>query len=65
MLKIAIERAIKKSPHYDLAGNLFNVDHGIRKHQFVGFDSSYTWFIVLTSFHLQSFVTFYMDSEDC
>ncbi len=25
MLKVAIERAIKKSPHYDLAGNLFNV----------------------------------------
>jgi hypothetical protein len=32
MLKVAIERAIKKSPHYDLAGNLFNVDHGIHKH---------------------------------
>jgi hypothetical protein len=40
MLKDAIERAIKKSPNYDLAGNLFNVDHGIRKHQFVGFVSS-------------------------
>ena len=37
MLKVAIERAIKKSPHYDLAGNLFNVDNGIHKHQFVGF----------------------------
>jgi hypothetical protein len=33
MLKVAIERAIEKSPHYDLAGNLFNVDHGIHKHQ--------------------------------
>ena len=32
MLKVAIERAIKKSPHYDLAGNLFNVDHGLYKH---------------------------------
>jgi hypothetical protein len=30
MLKVAIERAIKKSTHYDLAGNLFNVDH--KKH---------------------------------
>jgi hypothetical protein len=39
MLKVAIKRAIKKSPHYDLAGNLFNVDHGIHKHQFVGFVS--------------------------
>ncbi len=29
MLKFAIERAIEKSPHYDLAGNLFNEDHGI------------------------------------
>ncbi len=27
MLKAAIERAMKKSPHYDLAGSLFNVDH--------------------------------------
>jgi hypothetical protein len=35
MLKLAIERAIKKSPHYDLAGNLFNADHAIDKHQFV------------------------------
>jgi hypothetical protein len=33
MLKVTIERAIEKSPHYDLAGNLFNVDHGIHKHQ--------------------------------
>jgi hypothetical protein len=32
MLKVAIERAIEKSPHYDLAGILFNVDHGIHKH---------------------------------
>jgi hypothetical protein len=46
-----------------LAGNLFNVDHGIHKHQFVGFISSYTWFNVLTSFHLHSFVIFYMDSD--
>jgi hypothetical protein len=63
MLKVAIETAIKKSPHYDLAGNLFNVDHGICKHQFVGFVSSYTRFNVLTLFHLHSFVTFYMDLD--
>jgi hypothetical protein len=63
MLKVAFERAIKKSPHYDLAGNLFNVDHGRRKHQFVGFISSYTRFNVLTLFHLCSFVTFYTDSD--
>ncbi len=62
MLKVAIERAIKKSPHYDLAGNLFNVD-GKCKHQFVGFVSSYTRFNVLTSFHLHSFVTFYTNSD--
>jgi hypothetical protein len=37
MLKLAIETAIKKSPHYDLAGNHFNVDHGIHKHQLVEF----------------------------
>ncbi len=52
MLKLAIERAIKKSPHYNLAGNLFNADHAIDKHQFVGFVSSYTKSNVLTSFHL-------------
>jgi hypothetical protein len=59
MLKVAIKRAIKKLPHYDLAGNLFNVDHGIH----VGFVSSYTRFNVLTSFHLHSFVTFYTDLD--
>ncbi len=63
MLKVAIERAIEKLPHYDLAGNLFNADHEIHQHQFVGFVSSYTRFNVLTSFHLHSFVTFYMDSD--
>jgi hypothetical protein len=56
-------RAIKESPHYDLAGNIFNVDHGIPKPQFVGFVSSYTRFNVLTLFHLYSVVTFYMDSD--
>ena len=50
MLKVAIERAIEKLPHYYLAGNLFNADHEIHQHQFVGFVSSYTWFNVLTSF---------------
>jgi hypothetical protein len=59
MLKIAIERALEKLPHYDLAGDLF----GIHKHQFVGNVSSYIWFNVLTLFHLHSFVTFYMDSD--
>ncbi len=63
MLKVAIERAMKKSPYYDLAGNLFNVDFGIRRHQFVGFVSSHIRFNVLTLFHLHSFVTFYMDSD--
>ncbi len=60
ILQLAIEKAIKKSPQHDLAGNLFNVDHGIYKHQFVGFVSSYTKSNLLTSFHLHSLVTFYM-----
>jgi hypothetical protein len=63
MLKVAIERAIKKSPQYDLAGNLYNVDNGIHNHQFVGFISSYTQLNVLMSFHLHSFITFYTDSD--
>ncbi len=63
MLKVAIERAIKKLPNYDLAGNLFIVDHGIYKHQFVGFVSYYTQFNVLMLFHLHSFITFYTNSD--
>ncbi len=65
MLKLAIEKSLKKSPYYDLAGNLFNMDHAMDKHQFVGFVSSYTKSNVLTSFHLHSFVTFYTDSDSC
>jgi hypothetical protein len=63
MLKLAIERVIKKSPHYNLAGNLFHADHAIDKHQFVGFVSYYTKSNILTLFHLHSFVTFYTDSD--
>jgi hypothetical protein len=63
MLKFAIERAIEKLPHYDLEGNLFNADHGIHKHQFVGFVSSYTWCNVLMLFHLHSFIIIYTDSD--
>jgi hypothetical protein len=62
-VKLGIERAIKKSPHNDLAGNLFNADHAIDKHLFVGFVSSHAKSNVLTSFHLHSFVTFYTDSD--
>jgi hypothetical protein len=62
-LKLAIEKAIQKLPCYDLAGNLFHVDHGIDKHQFVGFVSSHTKSHLSTSFHLLSFVTFYMNSD--
>jgi hypothetical protein len=63
MLKLASERAIRKSPHYNLTDNLFNVDHRIHKHQFVGLISSYTKANILTSFHLHSFVTFYTYSD--
>ncbi len=63
MLKLVIEKAIKKSPHYDFTGNLFHVDHAIGKHQFVGFISSCTKSNLLASFHLHSFVTFNTDSD--
>ncbi len=63
MLKLVIKIVIKKSPHYHLVGNLFYVDHGIHKHQFIGFVSSYTKSNVLTLFHLNSFVTFYTDLD--
>ncbi len=62
MLKLAIEWALEKSPHYVLAHKLFDEDHGILKHQLVGFESSYSEKNVLTAFHLESFVTFYTDS---
>jgi hypothetical protein len=39
ILKLAIEKATKKSPHYDLAGNLFHLDHGIVAHHLL--DSSH------------------------
>ncbi len=63
VLKLAIERALEKSPHYALAHKIFNEDHGIPKHQFVGFVSSYSEKNVLTAFHLEIFVTFYTDSD--
>jgi hypothetical protein len=63
VLKLAIERALEKSPHYALAHKIFNEDHGIPKHQLVGFVSSYSEKNVLTAFHLKSFVTFYTDSD--
>ena len=63
MLKLAIERALEKSPHHALAHKIFNEDHGIQKHQFVGFVSSYSEKNVLTAFHLESFATFYTDTD--
>ncbi len=63
VLKLAIERALEKSPHYALAHKIFNEDHGIPKHQFAGFVSSNSEKNVLTAFHLESFVTFYTDSD--
>jgi hypothetical protein len=63
VLKLAIERALEKSPHHALAHKIFNEDHGIQKHQFVGFVSSYSEKNVLTAFHLESFATFYTDTD--
>ncbi len=54
VLKLAIERALEKLPHYALAHKIFNEDHGITKYQFVGFVSSYSEKNVLTAFHLES-----------
>ncbi len=61
MLKLAIWKSNKKSPHHDLSGNLFDLDHGIKEHQFVGFVSSHNKSNLLTSFHLHGFVTLYTD----
>ncbi len=64
MLKIAIEKVLKKSPNADMSGSLFDKIHDIREHQFVGFVSSDTIKSkVLISFHLHSFVTFYTETQ--
>ncbi len=64
MLKIAIEKALKKSPNADLSASLFDKIHDIREHQFVGFVSSDTTKSkVLNLFHLHSFVTFYTETH--
>jgi hypothetical protein len=63
VLKLAIERALEKSPHHALAHKRFNEDYGIQKHQFVGFVSSYSKKNVSTAFHLESFATFYTDTD--
>ncbi len=63
VLKLAIERALEKSPHYALAHKIFNEDHGIPKHHFVGFVSSYSEKNVLIAFQLESFVTLKTDSD--
>jgi hypothetical protein len=63
VLKLAIEQAIEKSPHHALVHKICNEDHGIQKHQFVEFVSSYSEKYVLTAFHLESFATFYTDTD--
>jgi hypothetical protein len=63
MPKLAIEKSIEKFPHHVLSGNLFDLDHGIEEHQFVGFVSSHAKSNVMTSFHLHSLITFYTGSD--
>jgi hypothetical protein len=61
ILKLAIKKAIQKSPNWNLSSRLFEDDSNDEKNQFVGFVSSHQKGTLLTSFHIHSFVVFHTD----
>jgi hypothetical protein len=63
ILKLAIKKAIKKSTNANLSSKLFQDDSNNEKNQFVGFMSSNKKGILLTSFHIHSFVAFHTDLQ--
>jgi hypothetical protein len=56
ILKLAIKKAIQKSPNFNLSSKLFEDDSNDEKNQFVGFVSSHKR--GTTTFHIHSFVIF-------
>jgi hypothetical protein len=54
ILKLAIKKAIQKSPSWHLSSKLFQDDSNDEKNQFVGFVSSHKKGTLLTSFALLS-----------
>jgi hypothetical protein len=63
ILKLAIMKAIQKSPNWNLSSKLFEDDSNEEKNQFVGFVSSHKKGTLLTSFHIHSFVVFHTDLQ--
>jgi hypothetical protein len=63
ILKLAIKKAIQKSPNWKLSSNLFEDDSNDEKNQSVGFVSSHKRGTLLTSFHIHSFVVFHTDLQ--
>jgi hypothetical protein len=63
ILKLAIKKAIQKSPNWNLSRKLFYDDSNNEKNQFVGFVSSHKKGTLSTSFHIHSFVVFHTDLQ--
>jgi hypothetical protein len=63
ILKLAIKKAIQKSPNRNFSSKLFEDDSNDDSNQFVGFVSSHKKGILLTSFHIHSFVVFHNDLQ--
>ena len=63
IFKLAIKKAIQKSPNWNLSSKLFEDDSNDGKKQFVGFVSSHKKGTLLTSFHIHSFVVFHTDLQ--
>jgi hypothetical protein len=63
ILKLAIKKAIHKSPNWNFSSKLFEDDLNDEKNQFVGIVSSHKKGTLLTSFHIHSFVVFHTDLQ--
>jgi hypothetical protein len=63
ILKLAIKKAIQKSPNWNLSSTLFEDDSNNEKNQFIGFVSSHKKGTLLTFFHICSFVVFHTDLQ--
>ncbi len=61
ILKLAIKKAIQKSPNWNLSSKLFEENSNNEKNQFVGFVSSHKKGTQLRSFQIHSLVVFYTD----
>ncbi len=63
ILKLAIKKAIQKSPNWNLSSKLFEDDSNDEKNQFVEFVSSHKKGTPMTSFHIHSCVVFHTDLQ--